>query len=88
VYIGNWRGKEMEPYGVYNFTKQNMQYRGSFKKSKPHGTGTLLRKPPTGQSNEEKIYEGEWMNGDKHGQGKYYYFKDVFYEGNWVRNKK
>ena len=41
----------MEPYGVYNFTKQNMQYRGSFKKSKPHGTGTLLRKPPTGHSN-------------------------------------
>lgn len=35
----------IEGYGVYNFNKQNLQYRGQFKKNKNHGTGVLLRKP-------------------------------------------
>jgi hypothetical protein len=88
VYIGTWRGKWIEGYGVYNFSKQNLQYRGQFKRNRQHGAGVLLRKPGGGQSKEEEIYDGEWMNGEKQGLGKYYYFKDVYYDGNWVRNKK
>ena len=88
MYIGTWRGKWIEGYGVYNFNKLNLQYRGQFKRSKQHGTGVLLRKPGGAQLKEEEIYDGEWMNGEKHGLGKYTYFKDVEYNGNWVRNKK
>jgi hypothetical protein len=50
VYIGTWRGKWIEGYGVYNFKKQNLQYRGQFKKNKQHGTGVLLRKPGGNQT--------------------------------------
>lgn len=28
------------------------------------------------------------MNGYKEGFGKYYYFKDTFYEGSWIKNAK
>jgi hypothetical protein len=87
TYIGTWKDKWIEGYGVYNFTKLNLQYRGQFKKSKQHGTGVLLRRP-TGPQKEEEIYDGEWMNGEKHGLGKYYYFKDTFYDGDWYKNKK
>jgi len=86
-FVGTWKDKWIEGYGVYNFNKQNLQYRGQFKKSKQHGNGVLLRKPTAG-SKEEEIYDGEWMNGEKHGLGKYYYFKDIFYDGNWYKDKK
>lgn len=67
---------------------QNLQYRGEFKRSQPHGRGTLLRKPVNNSQREDVIYEGEWMNGLKEGLGKYVYFKDTFYDGNWVKNCK
>jgi hypothetical protein len=28
------------------------------------------------------------MNGEKNGLGKYWYFKDIFYDGNWSKNVK
>ena len=28
------------------------------------------------------------MNGFKEGFGKYYYYKDTYYEGNWIQNSK
>lgn len=28
------------------------------------------------------------MNGEKEGHGIYYYYKDTYYDGNWVKNKK
>jgi hypothetical protein len=28
------------------------------------------------------------MDGERHGLGKYYYFTETYYEGNWYKNKK
>ena len=81
-------GPYIEGRGVYEFTKQNLQYRGDFKASKQHGRGTLLRIPTGHMQKEDVIYEGEWMNGYKEGFGKYMYFNDTYYEGNWVKNNK
>lgn len=62
-YIGTWNGKHIEGYGVYTFTKLNLQYRGQFKMSKQHGAGILARIPTGSQVKLEEIYDGEWMNG-------------------------
>ena len=73
---------------MYDFAKQNLQYRGEFKRSKQHGKGTLLRRPTSAGLREDVVYEGEWMNGYKQGNGKYVYFKDTYYEGQWQNNCK
>lgn len=48
-YNGEWNGKWIEGRGIYDFTKQNLQYRGDFKGSKQHGRGVLLRTPSGSQ---------------------------------------
>ena len=33
-------------------------------------------------------FEGEFLNGNRHGQGIYYYSNEDYYEGEWKDNKK
>jgi hypothetical protein len=34
------------------------------------------------------IFEGEWSDGKKNGQGKMYYANNTLYEGNWINDSK
>ena len=36
----------------------------------------------------EEAYEGDWLNGEKHGQGTYYYSYGDVYTGNWKDGEK
>lgn len=55
-------------------------YLGDTFKNQPHGTGTLISRY-TGR------YQGEFVNGQKNGQGKMYYVNGEFYNGSWQVKK-
>ncbi len=44
-----------------------------------HGNGMLHRLSNNKNKKPQLIYEGEWMNGEKNGTGKYYYDENVWY---------
>ena len=34
------------------------------------------------------VYEGNFLNGKKHGEGKFYYADDHYYHGQWANDMK
>ena len=54
-------------------------YQGDLRDSVPHGIGRL-KSPVIG------IYEGQFKNGKKSGNGKIFYSNGEFYNGGWLFN--
>jgi hypothetical protein len=53
------------------------------------GTHTwFLKRIPNSQYPLRNEYIGEFVNGFRHGQGKFYYASGAMYEGEWASNKK
>ena len=53
------------------------------------GTHTwFLKRIPYSQYPLRNEYVGEFVNGYRHGHGKFYYASGAMYEGEWVANKK
>jgi hypothetical protein len=63
------------------FTNGNI-YTGSMKGGKPHGGGVLV----SIGANFNERYEGEFMDGKRHGKGTQFYKDGSKYEGNWSKN--
>ncbi len=61
--------------------RNGWKYVGQMKGRKYHGKGTLYY--PGGS----EFYEGDWVDGKRHGTGTSYYFGDDRYEGDWVHDK-
>ena len=87
-YTANWDNNFELPevYESIFYYKNNVKYEGGFKGKKNSdnffGTGIL---------SDEKgniIYEGEWINGEKNGNGISYYNGKKYYEGEWLNGKK
>ena len=63
--------------GVYN-------YYGEVFESQPHGFG--IASNPYNPS--DVIYEGQWVNGERHGFGKKFHMEGwVMYEGEWAHDE-
>uniref|UniRef100_A0A2K5J907 Radial spoke head 10 homolog B n=1 Tax=Colobus angolensis palliatus TaxID=336983 RepID=A0A2K5J907_COLAP len=53
------------------------------------GTHTwFLKRSPSSQYPLRNEYIGEFVNGHRHGRGKFYYASGAVYDGKWVSNKK
>ena len=57
-------------------------YIGQSLNGKKHGKGIIFDK------NGNIIYEGDFVNGEKEGNGKYYYKNGEYYDGPWIKDKK
>ena len=56
-----------------------------------NGLGThtwFLKRIPYSQYPLRNEYVGDFVNGQRHGHGKFYYASGATYEGEWVSNKK
>lgn len=56
-----------------------------------NGLGThtwFLKRVPNTQYPLRNEYRGNFVNGCRHGHGKFYYASGAIYEGEWVSNKK
>ena len=63
--------------GIAIFPDGN-RYDGFWKNDMPHGFGRMI------YSSSGYIYEGNWNQGQKDGQGAYKHLHGMMYEGNWT----
>ncbi|XP_032951988.1 radial spoke head 10 homolog B isoform X3 [Rhinolophus ferrumequinum] len=80
--------------GVFKCSSQPVSYIGHWCHGRRHGKngfGThtwFLKRIPNSQYPLRNEYIGDFVNGYRHGHGKFYYASGAVYEGEWVSNKK
>lgn len=86
VYVGNFvngmkngNGEETYPDGT--------KYVGEFKQGKRFGQGILFKKKIDESSEDQVIYDGEWVADHIHGEGERFY-EHGHYQGMFSRNKR
>lgn len=80
TYIGSFELDEMHGKGKI-FYQNGDYYIGDFSLGVQHGKGSLYN------CNDEKLYDGRWVNNCFHGKGTYYYTNgNIRYQGNWYKS--
>ncbi|XP_055017146.1 radial spoke head 10 homolog B, partial [Boleophthalmus pectinirostris] len=91
TYEGEWRNNLRHGEGTMKWLLHEQQYEGTWCNGVQHGHGkhTWILKREDGtryfQSNQ---YIGDFVCGQRHGQGTFYYADGAVYEGEWRNNKK
>jgi len=83
IYDGDFDKNEMTGKGTYTWS-DGSTYVGDVVRGIRHGTGTMqLTAVPS-------VYEGQWENGKRNGQGVIYYNEDKSskYAGGWLKGKR
>ena len=79
-YEGDFSMGSIEGNGIYFSKKEKYKYIGQFKHNKFHGKGKIINE------NNELVYEGDYLEGYKHGFGKLIFEDKSYYEGNFFHN--
>ncbi|XP_031521735.1 radial spoke head 10 homolog B2 [Papio anubis] len=77
--------------GRMRWLTANEEYTGRWERGLQNGFGThtwFLKRIPSSQYPLRNEYIGEFVNGHRHGRGKFYYASGAVYDGEWVSNKK
>uniref|UniRef100_A0A8C5V0Q0 Radial spoke head 10 homolog B n=1 Tax=Microcebus murinus TaxID=30608 RepID=A0A8C5V0Q0_MICMU len=77
--------------GRMRWLTTNEEYTGRWERGVQNGFGThtwFLKRIPNSQYPLRNEYVGEFVNGYRHGHGRFYYASGAMYEGEWVSNKK
>uniref|UniRef100_A0ABK0LL45 Radial spoke head 10 homolog B n=1 Tax=Rattus norvegicus TaxID=10116 RepID=A0ABK0LL45_RAT len=91
IYEGQWENNMRHGEGRMRWLTTNEEYTGHWEKGIQNGFGThtwFLKRIPNSQYPLRNEYIGAFVNGFRHGQGKFYYASGAMYEGEWVSNKK
>ncbi|OBS60615.1 hypothetical protein A6R68_08243, partial [Neotoma lepida] len=91
IYEGQWENNMRHGEGRMRWLTTNEEYTGHWEKGIQNGFGThtwFLKRIPNSQYPLRNEYIGAFVNGFRHGQGKFYYASGAMYEGDWVFNKK
>ncbi|XP_047390345.1 radial spoke head 10 homolog B-like isoform X4 [Sciurus carolinensis] len=91
IYEGQWEDNMRHGEGKMRWLTTNEEYTGSWERGVQNGFGThtwFLKRIPNSQYPLRNEYIGEFVNGCRHGHGKFYYASGAVYEGDWVSNKK
>ncbi|XP_037671000.1 radial spoke head 10 homolog B isoform X4 [Choloepus didactylus] len=91
IYEGQWENNMRHGEGRMRWLTTNEEYTGHWEKGIQNGFGThtwFLKRIPKSQYPLRNEYVGEFVNGNRHGRGKFYYASGAMYEGEWVSNKK
>ncbi|KAM5213697.1 radial spoke head 10 homolog B isoform 4-T7 [Hipposideros larvatus] len=91
IYEGQWANNVRHGEGRMRWLTTNEEYTGQWGKGIQNGFGThtwFLKRIPNSQYPLRNEYIGDFVNGYRHGNGKFYYASGAIYEGEWVSNKK
>ncbi|XP_058438421.1 radial spoke head 10 homolog B isoform X10 [Marmota monax] len=91
IYEGQWEDNMRHGEGKMRWLTTNEEYTGSWERGVQNGFGThtwFLKRIPNSQYPLRNEYIGEFVNGCRHGHGKFYYASGAMYAGEWVSNKK
>ncbi|XP_049758788.1 radial spoke head 10 homolog B isoform X1 [Elephas maximus indicus] len=91
IYEGQWEDNVRHGEGRMRWLTTNEEYTGQWERGIQNGFGThtwFLKRIPNSQYPLRNEYIGEFVNGNRHGHGKFYYASGAMYEGEWVSNKK
>uniref|UniRef100_A0A8C6S1Q6 Radial spoke head 10 homolog B (Chlamydomonas) n=1 Tax=Nannospalax galili TaxID=1026970 RepID=A0A8C6S1Q6_NANGA len=91
IYEGQWENNMRHGEGRMRWLTTNEEYTGHWEKGIQNGFGThtwFLKRIPNSQYPLRNEYIGEFVNGYRQGDGKFYYASGAMYEGEWVSNKK
>jgi len=88
-YEGDFSDGVKSGHGIMHWVTRNEKYDGEWKLDKPEGLGTHVWLE---QKKEHQIlrnrYQGEFLNGLRHGFGTFFYANGARYEGEWFENMK
>lgn len=91
-YVGQWQdGVQVRKQTEREYNPLIGSVTESVFVSYKHGRGThvwMLRKMELYQYCQNNQYTGEFVQGQRHGQGTFYYVGGAMYEGGWRYNKK
>ncbi|XP_004691715.1 PREDICTED: radial spoke head 10 homolog B [Condylura cristata] len=91
IYEGQWDNNMRHGEGRMRWLTSNEEYTGQWDRGVQSGFGThtwFLKRIPTSQYPLRNEYTGDFVNGCRHGRGKFCYSSGATYEGEWVSNKK
>uniref|UniRef100_A0A4X2LL12 Radial spoke head 10 homolog B n=1 Tax=Vombatus ursinus TaxID=29139 RepID=A0A4X2LL12_VOMUR len=91
IYEGQWEDNMRHGEGRMRWLTTNEEYTGQWVKGIQNGFGThtwFLKRIPGSQYPLRNEYVGDFVNGDRHGHGKFFYASGAMYDGEWVSNKK
>uniref|UniRef100_A0A8C6DSV4 Radial spoke head 10 homolog B2 n=1 Tax=Moschus moschiferus TaxID=68415 RepID=A0A8C6DSV4_MOSMO len=91
IYEGQWENNMRHGEGRMRWLTTNEEYTGQWEHGIQNGLGThtwFLKRIPYSQYPLRNEYVGEFVNGYRHGHGKFYYASGAMYEGEWASNKK
>ena len=91
MYDGEWRQDRAQGFGEYFFSNGD-SYRGEWMEDKMSGVGVYQRRlakedKEGGRSGPDLYYEGQWLNGLKHGAGIEVFKDGRRVEGFWLKGK-
>uniref|UniRef100_A0A2K6RQL6 Radial spoke head 10 homolog B n=1 Tax=Rhinopithecus roxellana TaxID=61622 RepID=A0A2K6RQL6_RHIRO len=93
-YEGDWVQNIKKGWGIrwgFGSRVEDLRLSDSRLLSFQNGFGThtwFLKRIPSSQYPLRNEYIGEFVNGHRHGRGKFYYASGAVYDGEWVSNKK
>uniref|UniRef100_A0A3Q1F4A4 Radial spoke head 10 homolog B n=1 Tax=Acanthochromis polyacanthus TaxID=80966 RepID=A0A3Q1F4A4_9TELE len=91
IYSGEWKNNLRHGEGVMKWLKQGQEYVGTWQDGVQHGRGThvwILKRAEESQYFQSNHYKGDFIHGQRHGQGTFYYASGAIYEGEWRNSKK
>ncbi|XP_038590869.1 radial spoke head 10 homolog B isoform X2 [Micropterus salmoides] len=91
IYSGEWKNNLRHGEGTMRWLKLGQKYDGMWQNGLQHGQGThvwLLRRADMSQYFQSNHYIGDFVQGQRHGQGAFYYAGGAIYEGEWRNNRK
>ncbi|KAI4807482.1 hypothetical protein KUCAC02_027288 [Chaenocephalus aceratus] len=91
TYSGEWKNNLRHGEGSMRWLKLGQQYVGMWQNGVQHGNGThvwILRRADGSQYSQRNQYAGDFVQGQRHGQGTFRYAGGAIYEGQWRNNKK
>ncbi|XP_068100669.1 radial spoke head 10 homolog B isoform X2 [Hyperolius riggenbachi] len=91
IYEGQWKNNKFHGVGRMRWLTSNEEYMGQWESGVQNGPGThtwFLKRVPGSQYSLRNEYVGNFVNGERHGHGQYFYANGAMYDGEWKNNKK
>ncbi|XP_037547562.1 radial spoke head 10 homolog B [Nematolebias whitei] len=91
TYSGEWKNNMRHGEGTMSWVKLGQQYEGKWEHGVQHGLGRhiwILKRADISQYFQSNQYKGDFIEGQRHGEGTFYYAGGAIYEGGWKNNKK
>ncbi|XP_063270148.1 radial spoke head 10 homolog B-like isoform X2 [Prinia subflava] len=91
TYEGQWKKNLRHGYGQMKWLTDNQEYRGQWECGVQQGFGIhtwFLQRMEMSQYCLRNEYMGNFVQGERHGHGLFFYASGEIYSGEWVHNKK